>query len=47
MLKISESTLRKWMNELYYDDLEKLGYKKSQKLLTPAVVEYLVGKLDM
>lgn len=30
ILKISDRTLCRWLNVLYYDDLKKQGYRKTQ-----------------
>lgn len=45
ILQISATTLRSWLNNKYYEDLQKLGYTKLQRLLTPSQVNYIVNKL--
>lgn len=44
-LNISMRTLSYWLNNRYYNDLLGYGYKKSQKYLNPAQVEYLNEQL--
>lgn len=46
LLKITPQTLRTWLNKRYFNDLEKLGYQKTQKILLPEQVKYLTGTLD-
>lgn len=41
---ISTRTLAKWMAR-YKDDLESLGYQKTDKILRPEVVQYLFDRL--
>lgn len=43
---ISKSTLRRWLNHLYYDELVSLGYKRRQKVLTAKQLNFLAAKLD-
>lgn len=38
---VSKTTLRKWLNVRYYEELKKLGYQKSQKYLTIKQINYL------
>lgn len=45
-LDVSMQTLRKWLNERYYKDLYKLGYRKNDRRLNPRVLSYLFIKLD-
>jgi hypothetical protein len=45
LLGISPSTLREWLNKLYFAEIEPLGYCKSDKLLKPNIVKYLSEKL--
>ena len=45
LLNVSASTLRRWLNVLYYAELEKLGYRKNQKLFTPRQWCWLLDKL--
>lgn len=47
LLNVSSWTIGVWLNHRYYEDLKKLGYIKSQKILLPKQVEYIVGKLDI
>ena len=46
MLGISSGTLRIWLNERYYEELQEIGYSKRQKLLTPKQLNYLMRKID-
>jgi hypothetical protein len=46
-LGVTSRTLRIWLNERYYNDLVKLGYKKHDKVLNPRVLCYLFDKLDL
>ena len=46
-LGICPSTLQKWLNHRYFKELAKLGYQRSQRLLLPAQVKYLVEQLVM
>ncbi|HQN16667.1 MAG TPA: helix-turn-helix domain-containing protein [Bacteroidales bacterium] len=43
---ISMSTLSRWINGRYFTELASLGYKKSQKYLTPKQIIFLSEKLD-
>jgi len=43
---ISHTTLSRWLNVRYYNDLVKLGYYKKQKILTFKQLRYLSEKLD-
>jgi transcriptional regulator with XRE-family HTH domain len=38
---ISRSTLSIWLNCRYYVELERLGYKKRQRILLPLQVKFL------
>jgi len=38
---ISRSTLSIWLNCRYYVELERLGYKKHQRILLPLQVKFL------
>jgi len=44
-LKISDTTRRKYLNQIYYEDLKELGYFKNQKILFPIQLEFLYSKL--
>jgi hypothetical protein len=39
--------LGNWLNIRFYDDLQKLGYQKNQKVLLPKQIEFIVGKLNI
>jgi len=45
LLNITTRTLRHWLNELYFSEIEPLGYKKTMVTLPPKVVQYLSEKL--
>ena len=42
---VSCSTLQTWLNRRYFEDLQKLGYKKEQRILLPHLVKYLFERL--
>lgn len=42
---ISCSTLQRWMNRRYFDELKKLGYDKKQRILLPVLVKFLFERL--
>ena len=46
-LQISIKTLQTYLNVMYYSELKKIGYKKTQKKLTAAQLNYLVEKIDL
>ncbi len=46
-LKVSARTLRYWLNDRYFIELSKLGYKKTDKILTPKQLNYLHDKIDL
>lgn len=43
---IGKSTLRRWLNQLYYQELASLGYQKTQKVLNAKQLNFLAEKLD-
>lgn len=47
MLKVHPTTLSRWLNELYYDELIKLSppYKKNSKKLLPQHIKFLQGRV--
>lgn len=45
--RISQKTLHLWLNVIYFEELQKLGYRKNQKILMPKQVEYILGKQDI
>lgn len=45
MSGIPERTLRNYLNVRYYPELEKIGYSKLQRMLTPKQVSWLQKKL--
>jgi hypothetical protein len=45
--RVTSKTISQWLNKRYYNDLQKIGYTKNQKVLLPRQVEFLVGKLDI
>ena len=42
---VSRSTLHLWMNVRYFEELKKLGYIKTQKILLPLQVKFLFERL--
>lgn len=44
-LGISNSCRAKWLNSLYYEELKKLGYRKTQRFLLPKQLEFLFKTL--
>ena len=47
MLDISPGTLRYYLNVRYYQQLSELGYRKTQIILTPQILNFLVDKLGL
>lgn len=47
LFEVSPSTLADWLNNLYFDELEKIGYRKNSKILNPKILNYLAEKLDL
>jgi hypothetical protein len=45
-LNVSMRTISRWLNERYFEQLRKMGYRKEQKYLLPEQVRFLQGKLD-
>jgi hypothetical protein len=43
---ISKTTLSRWLNHRYYNELVILGYHKHQKILTAKQLKFLIEKLD-
>ncbi len=46
-LGICSRTLALWLNVRYYEDLKKLGYIKTQRILMPSQIQYLQVKIDL
>lgn len=44
-LDINPRTLATWLNKRYFSDLQKIGYSKHQKILTPEQMKFLSIKL--
>jgi len=44
-LGISFTTLRAYMNNRYFEELEKLGYHKKMRIISPQVANHLIDKL--
>ena len=42
---ISQSTLQMYMNKKWFNELSKIGYVKTQKILTAKQVEFVYDKL--
>jgi len=42
---VSSTTLHRWMNVRYYEELKKLGYRKNQIILLPPQVKFLIERL--
>jgi hypothetical protein len=47
LCRVTSATLGNWLNIRFYDDLQKLGYQKNQKVLLPKQIEFIVGKLNI
>ena len=47
MLNVCPTTLRTWLNDRYFDELEQIGYQKRQKKLNPKQLNYLREKIDL
>jgi transcriptional regulator with XRE-family HTH domain len=47
VLGLSNTTLWNWLNKRYIAELEKVGYHKNQKLLTPAQLNVLAQILGI
>lgn len=47
LLETTVRTLATYCNKRYFPELEKLGYRKSQKKFTPIQYEFLKNKLGM
>lgn len=47
MLNVSSSTLAVYLNKRYISDLQTIGYKKTQKQLTPRQLNYLKDKIGL
>lgn len=47
LLQISPATLRRWLNQKYYAEMQSHGYERQQRILTPAQLNYLAAKLDL
>jgi hypothetical protein len=45
MAGVSHNTLRRYMNDVYFIELQKLGYEKKQKILTGEQYKFLADKL--
>jgi len=45
-MSISQSTLRYYLNNLWYSDLKKEGYQKRQKILSPKQVAVIKSRWD-
>ena len=41
MMEVSASKLRKLLNEDWYDELEKVGYNRNLKILSPKMLEII------
>lgn len=44
---ITGKTLQTWLNVIYFEELKKIGYRKTQKVLHPKQVEFILGKQDI
>ncbi len=45
IMGISSSTLQRWLNRMYYDELVPLGYVKEERILKPKVLAWLCNHL--
>jgi len=44
-LGISTATRANWLNKKYFSELQKLGYRKTQRYLLPIQLKFLYNKL--
>ncbi len=44
-LKICSKTLSLYLNVMYFNDLQKLGYRKRQQILLGEIYKYVIVKL--
>jgi hypothetical protein len=42
---LSDATFRRYLNVRYLDELAVLGYRKTQKILTPEQYHFLIDRL--
>jgi predicted nucleic acid-binding protein len=42
---LSETTFRQYVNARYLDELTAMGYRKTQKILTPEQTRFLIDRL--
>jgi hypothetical protein len=42
---VHTNTIGRWLNNIYYEDLKKLGYRKNQKILTPKQWNFITDTL--
>jgi hypothetical protein len=40
-INVSASTLQRWMNKVYYEDLKAIGYDKTSRILQTPVLNWL------
>lgn len=45
MIGISARTLRRYLNELYFEELKEMNYYPEQKILTPKQIGFLNKRL--
>jgi hypothetical protein len=41
LIGVSASTLQRWMNKVYYNELKALGYEKNSRILQTPVLKWL------
>jgi len=46
-LNVCSTTLRTLLNNIYYEELKLLGYKKTQHQLTPKQYSFLIDSLGI
>jgi hypothetical protein len=49
LMNISDSTMRNYLNNVWYDDLNNRGYDKTNKVLSPRQIKFIEsrwGKLN-
>ena len=50
LMNVSNSTVRTYLNKIWYEELKNLGYDKDEKILSPRQIEYIEsqwGKFDL
>jgi len=45
LCNVSPATIRRWCNQLYYEELKSLGYYRTQRLFTPRQWHWILDRL--